>query len=107
MAVIEHRLLIGTAILVMASGVFGAPAQVKTGAPSPAEKGTLLLSDFKPKSMLHAPVHNVERARFPVIDVHNHVNDARHPEREHLPPQRVIEIMDRCNIQKIVILTGM
>jgi len=74
---------------------------------TPKDEDTLLLRDFEPKSMLHLPVHNVERARFPVIDVHNHVNDARHPEREHLPPQRVIEIMDRCNIQKIVILTGM
>ena len=106
MAVIEQRLLIGTAILVMASGVFGAPAQVKTDAPSSAEKGTLLLRDFKPKSMLHAPAHNVERARFPVIDVHNHVNDARSAGRGHVPPEKVVEVMDRCNIQKIVILTG-
>ena len=71
MTVIGQRLLIGICILVMASSVFGAPAQVKTDAPSSAEKGTLLLRDFQPKSMLHAPAHNVERARFPVIDVHN------------------------------------
>src|SRR6266571_6625436 len=106
MAVIEHRLLIGTAILVMAIPVFGAPAQVKTDAPSPAETGTLLLRDFKPKSMLHAPAHHVERARFPVIDVHNHVNDARSAGRDHMPPEKVVEVMDSCNIQKIVILTG-
>jgi len=106
MTVIGQRLLIGTAILVMASGLFGAPAQVKPDAPSSAEKGTLLLRDFKPKSMLHAPAHNVERARFPVIDVHNHVNDARSAGRGHMPPEKVVEVMDRCNIQKIVILTG-
>ena len=83
-------------------------AQVKNATrETPKDEDTLLLRDFEPKSMLHLPVHNVERARFPVIDVHNHVNDARHPEREHLPPQGVIEIMDRCNIQRIVILTGM
>jgi hypothetical protein len=27
--------------------------------------------------MLKAPVHEVERAAFPAVDVHNHVNDAR------------------------------
>ena len=50
-------------------------AQVKNATPeTPKDEVTLLLRDFKPKSMLHLPVHNVERARFPVIDVHNHVN---------------------------------
>jgi len=78
----------------------------QTGFQGTEQKGDLLLRDFKPQSMLHVPVHNVDRARFPVIDIHNHVNDARSRGREHLAPQRVLEIMDRCNIQKIVILTG-
>lgn len=70
------------------------------------EKKSILLKDFKPQSMLHVPVHNVYRARFPVIDVHNHVNDARSPSRERIPPAQVVALMDACNIQKIVILTG-
>ena len=57
--------------------------------------------------MLHVPVHEVERARFPVIDVHNHVNDARRSSGERIPPARVIEVMDHSNLQTIVILTGM
>ena len=89
------------------------PPTVILGQTAPkASKGAepqkeLLLRDFKPQSMLHVPVHNVYRARFLVIDVHNHVNDARSAGREHMPPSRVLEIMDHCNIQKIVILTGM
>ncbi len=71
-----------------------------------AQKDDLLLRDFHPQSMLSVPVHNVQRARFPVIDVHNHVNDARSAGREHMPPGEVLKIMDDCNIQKIVILTG-
>ena len=63
----------------------------------------LLLRDFKPQSMWHVPVHNIERARFPVIDIHNHVNDAWG--REHMPVERVVEIMNQCNVEKIVILT--
>jgi len=93
--------LFGT-LPVCASGQTGAKRGEGTD-----EKNDLLLRDFKPQSMLHVPVHNVQRARFPVIDVHNHVNDARSAGRERIPPARVVEIMDRCNIQKIVILTGM
>jgi predicted TIM-barrel fold metal-dependent hydrolase len=70
------------------------------------QKKSILLRDFKPQSMLHAPLHNVYRARFPVIDVHNHVNDARSPASERIPPAQVVAMMDECNIQKIVILTG-
>ena len=39
--------------------------------------GQLLLRDFKPESMLRVAETTVDRARFPVIDVHNHANDAR------------------------------
>ncbi|MGH7950029.1 MAG: amidohydrolase family protein, partial [Candidatus Binataceae bacterium] len=70
------------------------------------EKKSVLLKDFKPQSMLHVPVHNVYRARYPVIDVHNHVNDARSPASERIPPAKVVQMMDDCNIQKLVILTG-
>ncbi|MBI1940963.1 MAG: amidohydrolase [Acidobacteria bacterium] len=70
------------------------------------EKKTLLLRDFRPKSMLHAPVHNVVRARYPVVDVHNHVNDARSAGRGHVAAEKILEVMDNCNIRKIVILTG-
>jgi predicted TIM-barrel fold metal-dependent hydrolase len=67
---------------------------------------TLLLKDFQPTSMLHAPEHQVDRAKFYVIDVHNHVNDAMRID-EHMPPARVVEIMDRTNVKTVVILTGM
>src|SRR6266851_9462609 len=70
------------------------------------QRKTLLLKDFKPVPMLHAPVHKVDRAKYYVIDVHNHVNDAMRIE-EHMPPQRVIEVMDNTNVKTAVILTGM
>lgn len=56
--------------------------------------------------MLHVPVTHMERARFPVIDIHNHTNDAGSLTRPHLPASDVVEAMDRCNVQRIVILTG-
>ena len=70
------------------------------------QKKTLLLKDFKPQSMLHAQAHAVDRAKYYVIDVHNHVNDAARIE-EHMPPQRVIEVMDKTNVKTVVILTGL
>ena len=70
------------------------------------EKKTLLLKDFQPVSMLHAPAHNGDKAKYYVIDVHNHVNDALGID-DPMPPHRVVEIMDKTNVKTVVILTGM
>ena len=84
-----------------------ASSQIGYKSASDAEqKKTLLLRDFHPASMLHVPAHPVNRARFYVIDVHNHTNDALGID-DHMPPQRVIEIMDQTNVKTVVILTGM
>jgi predicted TIM-barrel fold metal-dependent hydrolase len=108
MAAVKEQKLTGVAALLLVIGVSGLHGQVGAEAPQNSEeKETLLLRDFKPKPMLHAPVHDVQRARFPVIDIHNHVNDARHSEHDAIPPARVVEMMDHCNLQRIVILTGM
>ena len=74
--------------------------------PNADQKKTLLLRDFHPRSMLHVPEHQVLRAKFPVIDVHQHVDDARGI-GDHISPERLIQIMDATNVKKIVILTGM
>ncbi|HET8667010.1 MAG TPA: amidohydrolase family protein [Terriglobales bacterium] len=66
----------------------------------------VLLKDFNPKPMVHVPVHEVKRAKFPVIDVHSHVNDAMGI-ADHTDPAQLVSMMDRDNIQTIVILTGM
>lgn len=95
-------LLIGVSVIL---GTLGLQPQSRS-AEDAEQKKTLLLRDFKPKSMLHAPVHNVVRARYPVIDVHNHLNDARSAGRERISPEKVLEVMDNCNIRKVVILTG-
>ena len=64
----------------------------------------LLLRDFRPRSMLKVPAHAVERAAFPAIDVHNHVNDAR--DGASLPLPELLARMDRLNLARLVILTG-
>lgn len=57
----------------------------------------LLLSDYHPQSELKAPVHTIERPRFPVIDYHNHLDSQS--------PEEVLRILDACGIEKIVNIT--
>jgi len=71
-----------------------------------AATNDLLLREFKPVSKLHLTEHRVERARFPVIDIHNHLNDAGMMLRPHPTAKEIVAWMDRRNIQKITILTG-
>ena len=75
--------------------------------PDAAKHMTLLLRDYDPHAMLHSAVHEVPRAKFPVIDVHNHVNDPGGVHGEEIPAAEVIRRMDAANVKKIVILTGM
>ncbi len=85
------------------------PLPPQTGYKSAAQaeqKTTLLLRDFKPVSMLHVPAHPIDKAKFYVIDVHNHINDAARID-DHMPPEQVVKIMDATNVKTIVILTGM
>jgi uncharacterized protein len=70
------------------------------------QKKVLLLREYQPVSMLHHTLHPVARAKFPVFDVHQHVNDAMGIEG-HVPPAELIERMDQLNIKTIVTLTGM
>ena len=78
------------------------PRHHSTTPPSSA----LLLKDYDPQSHLHAAVHETPRARFPVIDIHNHVNDAWGNDGPPLDAAEVVRRMDAANVQKIVILTG-
>jgi predicted TIM-barrel fold metal-dependent hydrolase len=75
--------------------------------PNASKNMTLLLKDFEPKSMMHAEAHEVPRAKFPVIDMHNHVNDAGGIHGDPISPEEVVRRMNRMNVEKIVILTGM
>jgi predicted TIM-barrel fold metal-dependent hydrolase len=58
---------------------------------------TLPLGEFQPKSTLVTAEHHLQRARFPVIDYHNHL-DA-------LDPIEVLRIMDACGIERVVNIT--
>lgn len=80
-----------------------------------AQKQPLDLSQFEPRSMLAAPQTRVERARFPVIDVHTHLcwaaksdkGVAQTDERQFLAaPRELLPVMDARNVRTMVNLTG-
>lgn len=70
-------------------------------------KKKILLKDYKPESMVHLPAHTVTHAKYPVIDVHSHVNDAMGIDEQRVDPAGLVAMMDRNNIRTIVILTGL
>ncbi len=77
------------------------------------DRGDLRLSDWRPEPKLVVPEHRIERARFPVVDAHNHLgrwlstwlgddlNAWTVPDVGAL-----LELMDRCNVRAIVNLDG-
>src|SRR5258708_10207927 len=94
-------------LMLLAAGVSAAqqsPIGYKT-APDADSKKTILLKDFHPETALHAAKHEINRAKFPVFDVHNHTNDARGI-GDRVDPKELVERMDRLHVKTIVILTG-
>ncbi len=101
----------GSPLLAVAAGC----SPKKPEAPAEPPKPSLQLMDFQPKSMLVVPESKVEKARFPVIDIHTHLCWSKKsengvplvPEREYLmPPEELLQVMDRRNIKTLVNVTG-
>jgi predicted TIM-barrel fold metal-dependent hydrolase len=61
----------------------------------------LVLSDYQPKSMLLVRNRQVLKAKYPVIDIHFHLDSLKNMNAEEL-----IKKMDSCGIDKIVNLDG-
>src|ERR1044071_10323769 len=61
---------------------------------------SILLKNYRPKSIYKIPITKVEKAKFPVIDMHSHPY-AKTPEKI----KEWIKIMDRFGIQKTMILS--
>ncbi len=94
--------------LTLLAAALGSAQQTPIGYKPAADadsKKTILLKDFHPQTALHAAAHEIQRAKFPVIDVHNHTNDARGI-GDRVDPKEMVERMDRLNVKTVVILTG-
>lgn len=57
----------------------------------------LRLSDFDPRTMLVTRQHIIEKAKFPAVDFHNHLDG--------MDPGDLLPIMDRCGIEHLINIT--
>ena len=60
------------------------------------------IEEYEPKSTLVVPQHPVTRAKYPIIDVHNHQNSAMPAERL----DKLVADMDAINLRVMVNLSG-
>ena len=87
------------------------PVTPSSATPSPAaseldgrEGRDLSLSNFRPQTMLKVPATKIERAKFPVVDVHTHFKIRTRGSREML--DEYVAVMDRNQIALCVSLDG-
>jgi predicted TIM-barrel fold metal-dependent hydrolase len=66
----------------------------------------LRLSEFRPRSSLRAPVHEIRRPKYPVIDAHNHLGPAFGGDWASRPPAELIPTLDESGVELIVDLDG-
>ena len=62
----------------------------------------ILLKNYRPHSIYRIPVTHVEKARYPVIDVHSHAYAESRAQID-----QWVKTMDAAGIEKTVILTGL
>jgi predicted TIM-barrel fold metal-dependent hydrolase len=109
----------GVGIMAGAAALPGTAVRLRAARTAPAAEGTrpaaITLPEYEPKSMLQVHETEVDRARFPLIDIHTHISVAAKsengvelvPERQYLgTPQELMAVMDRKNIRAMVNLTG-
>ena len=86
------RRTLGLAVIVLAMVI---------AVPASAQVEDLLLKDYRPQSIYRVPVTEMEKARYPVIDMHSH---AYADSQEDL--EQWVRNMDEMGIEKTIILTG-
>src|SRR5438034_9115598 len=70
-----------------------------TAAEPPPDK--ILLKDYKPRSIFKIPETRVEKARYPVIDVHSHDYGPTPADAD-----RWVNTMDGVGVEKTIILSS-
>ena len=66
----------------------------------------LRLADFRPRTSLRAPVHEVRRPRYPAIDAHNHLGPGFGAEWATRPTAELIAVLDESGVELVVDLDG-
>jgi predicted TIM-barrel fold metal-dependent hydrolase len=103
----RNRKYIGTLALVaaLASCCLAIATAAAQDQPLDGRDGrNLALENFRPRSMLRVEEHQVQRGKFPVVDVHTHFRHKFHGSAEALADW--VRLMDRNNIAVCVSLDG-
>jgi predicted TIM-barrel fold metal-dependent hydrolase len=82
--------------------------QQATDAKKEADKGgvpDVMLTEYQPRSMVVREYHVPEKAKYPAIDVHNHLGTVG-GNREALDPAACIKEMDAAGVAQVVNLDG-
>src|SRR3954463_2903937 len=73
----------------------------KIFAESPTSPDQVLLKEYRPKSIYHIPETHVDKAKYPVIDVHTHVYAG-----DDAAVEKWVKTMDEVGLEKSIILSG-
>jgi predicted TIM-barrel fold metal-dependent hydrolase len=66
----------------------------------------LRLADFRPRSSLRVPIHDVRRPKYPVVDAHNHLGSAFGGEWPTRPSAELIATLDASGVETLIDLDG-
>lgn len=64
-----------------------------------AQAARVTVDQYRPRAMARVKQTQVQRARYPVVDAHNHFTDS-------IDVEQTIGVMDSCNVQVYVDLSG-
>ena len=91
--------LAGLAIAIPVAA-YAAEEKKAIAANSSPDPNTILLRDYRPRSIYKVPVTQIEKARFPIIDMHSHPEPKTDTEI-----QTWIKNMDEVGVEKSIVLT--
>jgi len=86
-------------VLALASRFAGAAEPASPAKPQKPITDTLLLKDYRPRSIYRIPQTHVALARFPVIDMHSHAYA-----RDAAQVRQWVQTMDQVGIEKTVVM---
>jgi predicted TIM-barrel fold metal-dependent hydrolase len=105
----------GLGFLGRAAAHIASEATTQRNHPDQMKIPRLPLKDFQPESMLSVKETRVERARFPLIDIHTHISGSARSQAGvalaaertfNATPEELLAVMDRKSIRSMVNLTG-
>src|SRR5437868_15002425 len=91
-----------SALAVAVAALAFAQPPTRSPAQAPPKIPPMNINEYEPKSTLVVPQHPVTRARYPLIDVHNHQDGAMPSPKL----DKLVKDMDSINLQVMVNLSG-